>query len=352
MKTVLGFVVLCVALVIARPSLAELKAGDPAPLFTAKTQDGEVFDLASRTGQWTVLYFYPKAGTPGCTKQACAFRDGIKTIRAEGAEVYGISADTVDAQAAFHGEHHLGFTLLADPDGTVINAYGAKTPLVTMAKRWTFIIGPDLTIRQVERDVDPALDAQRVATEIAKLKSGAPVPARATPASASPAAADPPREVATLAGGCFWGMEEILRQIPGVTSTRVGYTGGTTAHPTYPDVHAGTTGHAEAVEVVFDPSRISYEDVLGYFFRMHDPTTLNRQGNDVGTSYRSVIFYHSDAQRQTAERVKSRVDQSGKWPAPIVTEIVAAGEFWPAEDEHQRYLQKHPGGYTCHYLRD
>ena len=177
-------------------------------------------------------------------------------------------------------------------------------------------------------------------------------PLFAAAATASPAAGDPHREVATLAGGCFWGMEEILRKIPGVTSTRVGYTGGATSHPTYPEVHAGDTGHAEAIEVVFDPAQISYEDILGYFFRMHDPTTLNRQGNDVGTSYRSAIFYHSEAQRQTAERVKDRVDKSGKWPAPVVTEIVAAGEFWPAEEEHQQYLQKHPGGYTCHYLRD
>ena len=160
------------------------------------------------------------------------------------------------------------------------------------------------------------------------------------------------RETATLAGGCFWGMEEILRKIPGVVDTRVGYTGGTTKHPTYPDVHAGDTGHAEAVEVIFDPSQLSYEALLGYFFRMHDPTTLDRQGNDVGTSYRSAIFYHSDEQRRTAERVKASVDKSGKWKNPVVTEIVAAGEFWPAEAEHQKYLLRNPGGYTCHYLRD
>jgi peptide methionine sulfoxide reductase msrA/msrB len=159
-------------------------------------------------------------------------------------------------------------------------------------------------------------------------------------------------EVATLAGGCFWGMEEILRQIPGVTATRVGYTGGSTRQPAYEQVHAGDTGHAEAVEVTFDPAKISYEQLLGYFFRMHDPTTLNRQGNDVGTSYRSSIFFHSEAQRWTAEQVKARVDQSGKWSAPVVTEIVAAGPFWPAEEYHQKYLQKNPGGYTCHYLRD
>ena len=173
-----------------------------------------------------------------------------------------------------------------------------------------------------------------------------------TPADAPEAAKDSQREIATLAGGCFWGMEEILRKIPGVVSTRVGYTGGTTSHPSYEDVHAGDTGHAEAVEVTFDPSKISYEELLGYFFRMHDPTTPNRQGNDVGTSYRSAIFYHSEQQRETAERVKQRVDKSGKWPDPIVTQIVAAGEFYPAEEYHQKYLQKNPGGYTCHYLRD
>ena len=176
----------------------------------------------------------------------------------------------------------------------------------------------------------------------------APTPGSSTGTTAS----NSTREVATLAGGCFWGMEDILRKIPGVVSTRVGYTGGTTSNPVYEDVHGGTTGHAEAVEVTFDPSKISYEEILGYFFRMHDPTTLNRQGNDVGTSYRSAIFYHSDAQRQTAEAVKAKVDKSGKWKKPIVTEIVAAGEFWPAEDYHQKYLQKNPGGYTCHYLRD
>jgi peptide methionine sulfoxide reductase msrA/msrB len=183
--------------------------------------------------------------------------------------------------------------------------------------------------------------------QYAKLFAAAPA-ATASGATAS----DPPREVATLAGGCFWGMEEILRQIPGVLSTRVGYTGGTTANPRYEQVHAGSGGHAEAVEVVFDPTRISYEEILGYFFRMHDPTTLNRQGNDVGVSYRSAIFYHSDAQRQTAEAVKARVDKSGKWRNPVVTEIVAAEEFWPAEAYHQKYLEKNPGGYTCHYLRD
>jgi peptide methionine sulfoxide reductase msrA/msrB len=160
------------------------------------------------------------------------------------------------------------------------------------------------------------------------------------------------RAVATFAGGCFWGMEDILRQIPGVLETRVGYAGGQTRSPTYRDVSRGDTGHAETVEVVFDPARIGYDELLRYFFRMHDPTTPNRQGNDVGTQYRSAIFFHDEAQREAAERVKAEVERSGKWKRPIVTEIVPAGEFTPAEDHHQKYLEKHPGGYTCHYLRD
>ena len=160
------------------------------------------------------------------------------------------------------------------------------------------------------------------------------------------------RETAILAGGCFWGMEEIIREIPGVIDTEVGYTGGITKNPVYEQVHAGTSGHAEAVRVIFDPARLSYEALLGWFFRMHDPTTPNRQGNDIGTSYRSAIFYTSDAQRKTAEEVKRKVDASGKWPRPIVTEITKASDFYTAEDYHQDYLEKNPGGYTCHFLRD
>ena len=159
-------------------------------------------------------------------------------------------------------------------------------------------------------------------------------------------------ETATFAGGCFWGMQEILRKIPGVINTRVGYTGGTVAHPTYEQVCTGKTGHAEAVEIVFNPEKITYEEMLGYFFRMHDPTTLNQQHNDVGTQYRSAIFYHNDQQKQVAERVKAKVNTSGKWKKPIVTEITKATEFYPAEEYHQDYLVKHPNGYTCHYLRD
>jgi peptide methionine sulfoxide reductase msrA/msrB len=147
-------------------------------------------------------------------------------------------------------------------------------------------------------------------------------------------------------------MEEIIRKIPGVIKTTVGYSGGKTANPTYEDVCTGTTGHAEAIEVVFDPAKLSYETLLDYFFRMHDPTTLNRQHNDVGTQYRSAIFYNGDAQKQTAERVAARWDKSGKFNRPITTEIAAATKFYSAEDYHQKYLVKHPGGYTCHVLRD
>ncbi len=162
----------------------------------------------------------------------------------------------------------------------------------------------------------------------------------------------PIHETAILAGGCFWGMVEIIRKIPGVVKTTVGYSGGTTQDPTYEDVCTGATGHAEAVRVVFDPARISYETLLDYFFRMHDPTTLNQQHNDVGTQYRSAIFFTSDEQKQAAERVKARWDKSGKFNRPITTEITAATPFYPAEEYHQKYLIKHPGGYTCHVLRD
>jgi peptide methionine sulfoxide reductase msrA/msrB len=160
-------------------------------------------------------------------------------------------------------------------------------------------------------------------------------------------------ETAILAGGCFWGMENILRKIPGVLETEVGYTGGTTENPDYEAVHTGTTGHAEAVRVVYDPARLTYADLLEHwFFRMHDPTTKNRQGNDVGTQYRSAIFYRSPEQQATAEAVIRKLDGSKKWSAPIVTQVSPAGTFTRAEEYHQRYLEKNPGGYTCHYLRD
>jgi peptide methionine sulfoxide reductase msrA/msrB len=159
-------------------------------------------------------------------------------------------------------------------------------------------------------------------------------------------------EVATLAGGCFWGMQDLLRALPGVISTRVGYTGGMLAHAKYEEVKTGRTGHAESIEIIFDPQKASYKAILRFFFRMHDPTTLNRQGNDIGTQYRSAIFVHNETQRRIAEDVKTEVEASHKWPKPLATEIVTAGAFWSAEDYHQDYLRKHPGGYTCHYVRD
>lgn len=182
------------------------------------------------------------------------------------------------------------------------------------------------------------------------VKAGLAKPSK--PATTSPATSQLKQETATLAGGCFWGMEEILRKIPGVIEITVGYTGGKTADPTYKQVCTGATGHAEAVRILFDPAKITYEDLLGYFFRMHDPTTLNQQHNDVGTQYRSAIFYHSEEQRQTAEKVKAQVDKSGKWKRPIVTEITKASEYYPAETYHQDYLQKNPDGYNCHFLRE
>ena len=156
-------------------------------------------------------------------------------------------------------------------------------------------------------------------------------------------------ETATLAGGCFWGVEELFRKLPGVIDTTVGYTGGTLANPRYEDVKNGRTGHAESLEIIFDPQKISYDEILDYFFRLHDPTTLNQQGNDRGTQYRSIIFYHDEKQQQAAERAKTRAQ--AKWQRPIVTEIVPAAKFWPAEEAHQDYLQRIPWGYTCHYLR-
>jgi methionine-S-sulfoxide reductase len=169
---------------------------------------------------------------------------------------------------------------------------------------------------------------------------GAPPGVRATPARAR-------LETATLGGGCFWGLEELLRKLPGVEHVTVGYTGGEVPNATYENHE----GHAESVELTFDPKKISYEQILLYFFKIHDPTTPNRQGNDVGASYRSVIFYHGEEQHRIAEAVKARVDKSGAWRHPVVTQIVPAKTFWTAEAYHQDYLQKNPGGYTCHYER-
>jgi peptide methionine sulfoxide reductase msrA/msrB len=177
----------------------------------------------------------------------------------------------------------------------------------------------------------------------------------AAAASTAPAAAEHrsaayenDTEIAIVAGGCFWGIEDLVREQPGVVYTDVGYTGGDVKNATYQN--HGT--HAEAVRIKFDPKKTSYEEILRFFFRLHDPTTMNRQGNDVGTSYRSAIFYLDDRQKEIAERVKKEVEASGKWKKPVVTEITAASDYWPAEDYHQDYLQKNPGGYTCHWVRE
>ena len=154
-------------------------------------------------------------------------------------------------------------------------------------------------------------------------------------------------ETAILAGGCFWGVQDLLRRYPGVLKTRVGYSGGDVPNATYRN--HGT--HAEAIEIVFDPSVISYRKILEFFFQIHDPTTKNRQGNDLGLSYRSAIYYTSDAQKAVAEETIQDVDASGLWPAKVVTEVEPAGPFWEAEPEHQDYLERIPNGYTCHFIR-
>ncbi len=154
-------------------------------------------------------------------------------------------------------------------------------------------------------------------------------------------------ERAVLAGGCFWGMQDLIRRHPGVTATRVGYTGGDVPNATYR--HHGT--HAEAIEIIFDPATISYREILEFFFQIHDPSTKNRQGGDVGMSYRSAIFYTSDEQKRVAEDTIADVDASGLWPGKVVTEVAPVGDFWEAEPEHQDYLERIPNGYTCHFVR-
>lgn len=199
----------------------------------------------------------------------------------------------------------------------------------------------------------PPSAARRLSGVLLAVALSAPVSASAAPsAPTSPPKPAAGREVAVLAGGCFWGMQELLRKIPGVLETEVGYTGGWLVDPRYEDTHDSRSGHAEAVRVVFDPRRLTFDELLErWFFRMHDPTTKDRQGNDRGTQYRSAIFYADEAQRLTAEAVKARVQASGHWKAPIVTQITKAGPWYRAEGYHQDYLQKNPGGYTCHYLR-
>ncbi len=154
-------------------------------------------------------------------------------------------------------------------------------------------------------------------------------------------------ERAVLAGGCFWGMQDLIRRMPGVETTRVGYTGGEVANATYRN-HGN---HAEAIEILFDPAKTSYRDILEFFFQIHDPSTPNRQGNDLGPSYRSAIFYENDEQKRIAEDTIADVDASGLWPAKVVTELAPVSDFWEAEPEHQDYLERIPNGYTCHFVR-
>lgn len=154
-------------------------------------------------------------------------------------------------------------------------------------------------------------------------------------------------ETAILAGGCFWGMQDLIRRMPGMLSTRVGYTGGDVRNATYRN-HGS---HAEAIELVFDPARLSYRQILEFFFQIHDPSTKNRQGNDMGTGYRSAIYYASDAQKSVAQETMLDVDASAIWPGKVVTELAPAGDFWEAEVEHQDYLERIPNGYTCHFVR-
>ena len=186
--------------------------------------------------------------------------------------------------------------------------------------------------------------------EVKQMGMELPADARAAAAKNRAGVADN-LEVAVLGGGCFWGMQELLRKQDGVVKTDVGYAGGQAPDAQYKIVSTGETGHAESVRIVFDPKKLSYEQLLLFFFRIHDPTSLNRQENDVGTQYRSVIFAQTDEQLRTAAAVRERVDKSGKWGAPVVTQIVPAMPFYSAEDYHQDYLQKHPHGYQCHFAR-
>ncbi len=308
--------------------------GDPAPDFALPDRSGRTVRLGDYRGQKAVvLYFYPKDDTPGCTKEACSFRDQYQDFQDAGAEVIGVSSDAEASHEKFAAKHRLPFVLLADRSGVVRKQYGVPATLGLLPGRVTFVIDRQGIVRHV---FNSQLQATRHVEEaIAAL--------RALAALGGAAAGAEERATATFAGGCFWCMQPPFEKLEGVISTTVGYTGGHTKNPTYEEVSAGGTGHAESVEIVYDPRKLAYEKLLAVFWHNVDPLTPEAQFCDHGHQYRTAIFYHDDTQRRLAEESKQRLAQ--RFGRPIATEIVAATTFYPAEEYHQRYHEKNPVRY-------